>query len=37
MSDAGALWFLRNYREVWSSFVSDEVARNVDEALEGES
>jgi len=37
VSDAGALWFLRNYREVWSSFVSDEVARNVDEALEGES
>ena len=35
-SDVGALWFLRNYREVWSSFVPDDVAKRVDEALEDE-
>ena len=35
-SDAGALWFLRNYREVWASFVPDDVAKKVDEALADE-
>ena len=35
-TDAGALWFLRNFRDVWSSFVPAEVAAKVDEALEDE-
>ena len=35
-SDAGTLWFLRNYREVWASFVPDDVAKKVDEALADE-
>ena len=36
-SDAGALWYLRNYREVWASFVPAEVAAKVDQALEDEN
>ena len=36
-TDAGALWFLRNYRDVWSSFVPADVAEKVDAALEDES
>ena len=36
-SDAGALWYLRNYRESWAAFVPAEVAERVDEALEDES
>ena len=35
-TDAGALWFLRNFRDVWASFVPDDVAKRVDEALEDE-
>lgn len=35
-TDAGALWFLRNYRDVWSSFVPSEIAEKVDKALEDE-
>ena len=34
--DVGALWFLRNYRDTWASFVPDDVAKRVDEALEDE-
>ena len=34
--DNAALWFLRNYRDVWASFVPDDVAKRVDEALEDE-
>ena len=26
-TDAGALWFLRNFRDVWASFVPDDVAK----------
>ena len=36
-SDAGALWYLRNFREAWASFVPPEVAERVDQALEDES
>ena len=36
-SDAGALWYLRNFRDVWASFVSAEVAAKVDKALEDEN
>lgn len=36
-TEAGALWFLRNFRDVWSSFVPAEVAEKVDAALEDES
>ena len=35
-SDAGSLWFLRNFRDVWASFVPDDVAEKVDEALADE-
>ena len=35
-TDAGALWFLRNYRDTWASFVPAEVAEKVDKALEDE-
>ena len=35
-TDAGAQWFLRNYRDVWSSFVPAEVAERVDAALADE-
>ena len=35
-ADAGALWYLRNYRELWASFVPADVAEKVDEALADE-
>ena len=35
-SDAGAIWFLRNYRDVWASFVPADIAEKVDKALEEE-
>lgn len=35
-SDVGALWYLRNFRDVWASFVPPEVAERVDKALEDE-
>ena len=34
--EAGAIWFLRNYRDAWASLVPDGVAERVDEALEDE-
>ncbi len=35
-TDAGALWYLQNYREAWASFVPAEVAEKVDAALADE-
>lgn len=35
-SDAGALWYLRNFRDTWASFVPADVAAKVDAALEEE-
>ncbi len=35
-SDAGALWYLRNFRNTWASFVPADVAEKVDAALEDE-
>ncbi len=32
-SDIGALWYLRNFRDVWASFVPADVAEKVDTAL----
>lgn len=35
-SDVGALWYLRNFREAWASFVPADVAERVDAALADE-
>jgi len=35
-SDVGALWYLRNFRDVWASFVPADVAERVDAALADE-
>ncbi len=31
--DAAAVWYLNNYRDVWTAFVPDDVVERVDEAL----
>ena len=35
-SDAGALWYLRNFRGTWASFIPADIAEKVDKALENE-
>ena len=35
-SDGAAIWYLRNRRDSWSSFVPDDVAERVDDALADE-
>ena len=35
-SDAGALWYLRNFRDTWASFIPADIAEKVDKALENE-
>ena len=35
--EAGALWYLRTQRDVWSKFVSPEAAARIDAALAEES